>query len=66
MLHAYIFVNIRFSNKNDYLLTKEMHIVRTMEIIVYTKRTLSGSLVDPKTSSPSKYEAQFEKEDLNV
>jgi hypothetical protein len=46
--HAYIPNNIRLNNMNCYLWTREIHTVRKMKIIVYTKRIINKSLGRPK------------------
>jgi hypothetical protein len=45
---------------------KEIHIAKMMKIIVYIKRTINESFAKPKTSSPLRCIAQFEKENLDV
>jgi len=46
-----IFNNIGLNIKNCYLWTKEIHTIKMMKIIVYTKRIIDAppnSLLDPK------------------
>jgi hypothetical protein len=51
------------SNKNAYSWTKGIHTVMEMRIIVSTRRTISKPFGRPKTSSPSKCNRQFVKDD---
>ncbi len=51
LLHAYIPNNSRLNSRNCYLWMREIHMVKTMRIILCIRRTINESL-NPKTSSP--------------
>jgi hypothetical protein len=57
LMHAYIFYNIGLSSKNCYSWTREIHMVRTMRIIVCTRRTINRSLGKPKNLLPFKVQS---------
>jgi len=52
LLHAYIPNNIGLNNMNYYSWTRKIHMVKTMIIIVSTKRTINKSLNKPKNFLP--------------
>jgi hypothetical protein len=45
---VYIIHNIGFNNKNSYSWAREIHIVKTMGIIVNARKTISRSFGRPK------------------
>jgi hypothetical protein len=47
-VHAYIFHNIGFSSRNSNFWMKEIHMVKTMGIIIYAMRKISKSFGKPK------------------
>jgi hypothetical protein len=48
---VYIVHNIGFNNRNNYSWKKEIHMVKTMGIIINVKRIISRSLGRPKNLS---------------
>jgi hypothetical protein len=58
LLQDYIPNNIRLNNRNYYLWTKKIHMVKTMKIILYTKRAVNGLPGRPKNLLPSRCKTQ--------